>query len=209
MDKTDIKRSGTVKFKSDIDIDFSDRQQVLDLLDVTPASIIRDGKLVKHNTGVYATDIPVDPFTGYASLDYEAAESRGYMKLDFLNVNLYKQVRDEAHLVELMREPDWTKLYDKSICDQLMHVNGHYDLLLQMPEPIDTIARLAMFLAIIRPAKRHLAGKTWKEVGQTVWQKPNDDSYYFKKAHGIAYSQLVVVNMNLLEEKTNLLSESA
>ena len=58
-----------MKFKSDIDIDFADRQQVLDLLNVTPASIIRDGKLVKHNTGVYATDIPVDPFSGSASLD--------------------------------------------------------------------------------------------------------------------------------------------
>ena len=90
-------------FNSDIDIDFADRDQVLAVLDVTPASIIRDGKLVKHNTGVYATEIPVDPFTGYASLDYNDAEKRGYMKLDFLNVNIYKQVRDEAHLVELMK----------------------------------------------------------------------------------------------------------
>lgn len=193
-----------MKFKSDIDIDFADRDQALAVLDVTPASIIRDSKLTKHNTGVYATEIPVDPFTGYASLDYNDAEERGYMKLDFLNVNLYKQVRDEAHLVELMREPDWTKLYDKTICDQLMHVNGHYDLLLQMPEPVDSIPRLAMFLAIIRPAKRHLAGKTWKEVAQTVWDKPTDDTYYFKKAHAISYSQLVVVNLNLLCEPTLL-----
>ena len=187
-----------MKFKSDIDIDFSDRQQVLDLLNVTPASIIRDGKLTKHNTGVYATDIPVDPFSGSASLDYNDAEDRGYMKLDFLNVTLYKQVRSEQHLIELMREPNWTKLYDKSICDQLIHVNGHYDLLLQMPEPVDSIPRLAMFLAIIRPAKRHLAGKTWKEVAQTVWDKPTDNTYYFKKSHSISYSQLVVVNLNLL-----------
>jgi hypothetical protein len=55
-----------------------------------------------------------------------------------------------------------------------------------------------MFLAIIRPAKRHLVGKTWKEVAETVWDKPEDDTYYFKKAHAIAYSNLVVVNMNLL-----------
>lgn len=187
-----------MKFKSDIDIDFADREQIISLLDVTPASIVRDGGLVKHNTGVYATDIPVDPFTGQASLDYDVAEDRGYVKLDFLNVNLYKQVKDEAHLVELMKEPDWAKLYDPEVCAKLMHVNGHYDLLLQMPEPVDTIARLAMFLAIIRPAKRNLAGKTWKEVALTVWDKPADDTYYFKKAHGIAYSNLVVVNLNLL-----------
>ena len=62
MDETDIEGCRTLKFRSDIDIDFADREQVLDLLNVTPASIIRDGKLTKHNTGVYVTDIPVDPF---------------------------------------------------------------------------------------------------------------------------------------------------
>ena len=189
-----------MKFRSDIDIDFADRDEVIKLLDVTPASILRDGALVKHNTGVYATEVPVDPFTGQASLDHNAAEDRGYVKLDFLNVNLYKQVRDETHLVELMKEPDWAKLYDPDICSKLMHVNGHYDLLLSMPEPVDTIARLAMFLAIIRPAKRNLAGKTWKEVSTTVWDKPSDDTYYFKKAHAISYATLVVVNLNLLCE---------
>lgn len=192
-----------MKFRSDIDIDFADREQALAVLDVTPASIIRDGKLVKHNTGVYATEIPVDPFTGYASLDYNDAEERGYMKLDFLNVNLYKQVRDENHLVELMQNPDWTKLYDPSICAQLIHVNNHYDTLLKMPEPVDTIPRLAMFLAVIRPAKRHLIGKTWKEVSATIWDK-TEEGYSFKKAHAVSYSQLVVVNMNLLEEQNRV-----
>ena len=189
-----------MKFRSDIDIDFANRDEVIKLLDVTPASIVRDGQLVKHNTGVYATEVPVDPFTGQASLDHNLAEDRGYVKLDFLNVNLYKQVRDETHLVELMKEPDWAKLYDPGVCAKLMHVNGHYDLLLQMPEPLDSIPRLAMFLAIIRPAKRNLAGKTWKEVALTVWDKPSDDTYYFKKAHAISYATLVVVNLNLLCE---------
>ena len=189
-----------MKFRSDIDIDFADREQALAVLDVTPASIIRDGKLTKHNTGVYATEIPVDPFTGYASLDYNDAEDRGYIKLDFLNVNVYKQVRDEQHLVELMREPDWSKLYDPDICKQLIHVNNHYDNLLKMPEPVDSIARLAMFLAVIRPGKYHLIGKTWKEVSETVWLKPDDNSYYFKKSHSVSYAQLVVVNLNLLCE---------
>jgi hypothetical protein len=190
-----------MKFKSDIDIDFADRDAVINLLDVTPASILRDGKLVRHNTGVYATEIPVDPFTGQASLDYDVAEDRGYVKLDFLNVNLYKQVKNEQHLIELMREPNWAKLYDPEVCAKLMHVNGHYDLLLQMPEPVNSIPRLAMFLAIIRPAKRHLAGKTWKEVAETVWERPADNTYYFKKSHSISYAQLVAINLNLLDEQ--------
>ena len=200
MGQANIEGSRALKFRSDIDIDFSDRQQVLDLLNVTPASIIRDGKLTKHNTGVYATDIPVDPFVGSASLDYQAAEARGYMKLDLLNVHVYKQVRDESHLIKLMQEPDWSKLYDPAICSQLIHINNHYDTLLKMPEPVDSIPRLAMFLAVIRPAKRHLIGKTWKEVSATVWDKV-DGEYAFKKSHSVAYSQLVVINLNLL---TNL-----
>ena len=199
MGQTDIKGCRALKFRSDIDIDFADRQQVLDLLNVTPASIIRDGKLVKHNTGVYATDIPVDPFVGSASLDYQVAEDRGYMKLDLLNVHVYKQVRDETHLITLMQEPDWAKLYDPAICSQLIHINNHYDTLLKMPEPVDSIPRLAMFLAVIRPAKRHLIGRTWKEVSATVWDKV-DGEYAFKAAHAIAYSTLVVVNLNLLCE---------
>ena len=120
-------------------------------------------------------------------MDYKVAEERGYVKLDFLNVNLYKQVRDDSHLIRLMHEPDWSKLYDPDICSELIHINQHYNTLINMPEPVDTVARLAMFLAVIRPAKRHLIGKTWKEVGLTVWDKPADDSYYFKKAHAVSY----------------------
>ena len=191
-----------MKFKSDIDIDFADRDQVLKILDVTSASMLRDGKLVKHNSGVYATDIPVDPFTGWASLDYDVSEERGYMKLDLLNVNLYKQVKDENHLVELMREPDWTLLSDRAVCEQLIHINNHYDTMMKMPEPVDSIPRLAMFLSVIRPAKKHLIGKTWKDVAKDVWVKPTDGSYYFKHSHSISYAQLVVVNLNLLSELT-------
>lgn len=188
-------------FRSDVDIDFSDRAEVLAVLDTTPASILRDGKLTKHNTGIYGTDIPRDPFTGMSAIEYNSAEDRGYVKLDFLNVNLYKQVRNEAHLIELMKEPDWAKLYDPEFCSQLIHIGAHYDTLIKMPEAVTTIARMAMFLAIIRPGKKHLVGLPWAEVAKTIWEKPADDSYFFKKAHGIAYSTLVTVNMNLIEEQ--------
>jgi len=190
-----------MKFNSDIDIDLADRQHLLDVLGVAPASQLRDGKLVKHNTGVYPTHIPVDPFSGCASLDYLTAEQRGYIKLDLLNVHVYRQVRSEEHLMELMREPDWARLYDPEICQQLVHINNHYETLLKMPEPVDSIPRLAMFLAVIRPAKRHLIGRLWSEIAKTVWDKPTDDSYYFKKSHSVSYAQLVVVNLNLLCEQ--------
>jgi hypothetical protein len=188
-----------MKFSSDIDIDVADRDQALSVLEHTAASIIRDGKIAKHNTGVYFTPIPVDPFTGRSSVDYEAAEERGYIKLDILNVGLYQQVKSEQHLQELMQqEPAWDRLYDPEFCAQLIHIGAHYDTLIKFPEAVNTIPRMAMFMACIRPAKRHLIGRTWQEVAETVWEKPSDGSYGYKKSHGVAYANLVVVHMNLL-----------
>jgi len=190
-----------MKFTSDVDIDFADRTQILSRIQHVPASIIKDDKLTKHNTGIYVTGIPVDPFTGQASLDYQTAESRGYIKLDFLNVNLYTHVQSEQHLIELMNtEPPWHRLYSKPFCEQLIHIGNHYDSLMKMPEPVTNITQLAMFLAVIRPAKRHLLGKSWNSVSTTIWDKPEDGAYHFKHSHSIAYSHLVIVHMNLLSD---------
>jgi hypothetical protein len=189
-----------MKFKSDIDIDFGNRDTALNLLPHVSAGILRDGKIIKHNTGVYPTQVPYDPFTGVATIDHKVAEDRGYAKLDFLNVSLYTQIKSEQHLQELMaQEPDWAALYDPEFCAKLIHIGNHYDTLIKMPEAVNSIPRMAMFLAVIRPAKRHLIGKSWKEVSETVWDKPDDDSYYFKKSHAVAYAHLVAVNMNLAQ----------
>lgn len=188
-----------MKFKSDIDIDVANRDQALTLLKHTAASIIKEGKNTRHNTGVYFTSIPVDPFTGRASLDYEAAEARGYVKVDILNVGVYQQITNEDHLQQLMQqEPAWDRLYDPEFCARLIHIGAHYDILIRMPEAVNSIPRLAMFLAVMRPAKRHLIGRTWAEVAESVWDKPADDGYYFKKAHAVSYAHLVAVNINLI-----------
>jgi hypothetical protein len=193
-----------MKFKSDIDIDLGDRTRALAVLDHVPASILRDSELVKHNSGIYVTDIPVDPFSGQASLDHKAAEDLGYVKLDLLNVSLYTQIKSEEYLVHLMEEPLWDLLQEEVFFSQLIHVGSHYATLQKMPEPIDSIPRLAMFLAVIRPAKRHLIGLPWAEVARTIWERPADDGYYFKKSHAVAYAHLVTVNMNLICEQISL-----
>lgn len=188
-----------MKFTSDIDIDFANRDAALAHLRHHPAGIQRDGRLIRHNTGIYATKIPTDPFTGVASIDHHDAEERGYIKLDFLNVSLYQRIENEQHLDQLMaQEPAWDRLYDPEFCAQLIHINAHYDTLIKMPEAVNSVARMAMFLAVIRPAKRHLIGEKWGNVAKTVWDKPNDGSYGFKRSHAVAYAHLVVVNMNLL-----------
>jgi hypothetical protein len=185
----------------DIDIDFGDRDAVLKLIKHTPAAILRDGAMIKHNTGVYVNPIPMDPFTGYSTIDYEIAENLGYVKLDLLNVHVYNQVRDEAHLDELIRkEPYWEMLRHREFVEQLIHLGNHFDTV-QKHFP-DTLEKLAMVLAIIRPAKRHLIGKTWREINENVWTKPAE-GYYFKKAHAFGYAQLVWVHMNLLCDLTD------
>ena len=193
-----------MKFKSDIDIDFGNRDAALALLKHTPAGIMRDGKIVQHNTGIYVTNIPTDPFLGVASIDHKNAEELGYTKLDFLNVSLYTQIKSEQHLAELMaQEPAWDKLYDQEFCSKLIHIGNHYDTLIKMPEAVNSDVRLMMFMAIIRPAKRHLIGLPWKEVARTIWEKSENGEYGFKKSHSAAYSRLVMVHMNLICEQIN------
>lgn len=187
-------------FDSDIDIDFADRSQILQHIKHIPAAMRKVHPIRKHATGVHITDIPYDAVNDMANIDYSEAESRGYFKLDLLNVHVYNQVRDEQHLVELMREPAWTKLNDRNFVEKLIHLGNHYDTVRKMPEPVNSIPRLAMLLAIIRPGKKHLIGLPWKEVAKSVWDK-GTDGYTFKKSHSLAYSQLVVVHMNLLCEQ--------
>jgi hypothetical protein len=187
-----------MKFNSDIDIDLGDRDKLLALIPHTKASI-RKNEIKKHNTGIYVTDIPYDPINDMSSLHYEDAENRGYIKLDLLNVHVYNQVRDEKHLIELMKEPDWNKLNDSKFVEQLIHLGNHYNSLHKMPEPVNSIPRLAMFLAVIRPGKKHLIGLPWSEVNKTIWEKEADE-YSFKRSHSCAYAHLVVVHMNLLVE---------
>jgi len=189
-----------MKFKSDIDIDFPNRDDALRLLKHNTAGIVRDGKLIRHNTGIYVTDIPTDPFTGIATIDHKVAEDLGYMKLDLLNVSLYTQIKSEQHLMDLMaQEPIWDLLRDADFCSMLIHIGAHHDLLLKCPEPVDSIPRMAMFLALIRPGKRHLVGRTWREISETVWDAT--DEYTFKKSHSVAYAHLVAVHMNLICEQ--------
>ena len=189
-----------MSIQSDIDIDFGDRTKLLKLIKHVPAAMREVDPMKKHPTGVYITDVPYDPVSDMCSLDYKEADQRGYFKLDLLNVNIYQAVQDELHLISLMTEPNWENLKDRTFVEKLIHLNKQYDVLQKMPEPINSIPRLSMFLAVIRPAKRNLIGQTYKEISKTVWID-NNTGYTFKKSHAVAYAQLVVVHMNLLEEK--------
>jgi len=183
----------------DIDIDFSDRTQALDLFEHTVASRLDNGQVKPHNTGIYVTSIPKDERNNLSTIEYKTAEDRGYFKIDFLNVGVYEGVRDETHLKQLMEtEPLWDLLLQDDFVNLLVHVNGHGSILRQSkPESIE---QLAAVLAMIRPAKRHLIGESWTTIMKTIWTMPEDGEYYFKKAHAVAYAMAVVVQMNLICE---------
>jgi DNA polymerase III alpha subunit len=185
----------------DIDLDFANRSKVLDIIKHIPAAIVdKDGTFKKHNTGVYCHSIPYNPLTGTASIDYKTAEARGYFKIDFLNVSVYQGVRNDEHLSHLLnQEPLWDLLLEDEFTNNLFHVNGHGSILRKMKPT--SIEELAMVLAVIRPAKRHLIGLDWVEVKKEVWQRPAGNEYYFKKSHAHAYAAAIVVQMNLICEQ--------
>jgi hypothetical protein len=183
----------------DIDLDFGDRNEILSHIDYTTAII--DHK-TKHNSGVYITLIPQNPITGFASIDYKKAEELGYFKLDILNQSVYKMIKNEQHLEDLLNhEIHWARLLEESFVKQLVHIGNYYDLIRHLPESITNINHLSMFLAIIRPGKKHLQNLPWSIVEKTVWDKEHTEGYSFKKSHSYAYAHMIVMQMAFIESQ--------
>ena len=183
----------------DIDIDFADRNKMLVLIDHIKARRNNESGFTYHNTGIYAHYIPHDPLTKIAGIDYKQAETRGYFKIDFLNVSIYKDVKNEEHLIQLMEtEPLWELLLQDEFTDLLFHLKGH-GTILKKTQPT-SVEQLAAVLAMIRSSRRHLIEKTWPEIMMEIWSKPENDEFYFKKPHAIAYAMAVIIQMNLICE---------
>ena len=184
-----------MKFDFDVDIDMANRDDFLKLVKHTPASIEKDGKFTKHNTGVYFQNVPKFPLQGYSTIEHKQAEQDGWFKVDFLNNHVYEGIIDETHLDKLVAtEPMWELFDHKEVVEKLFHISNHYDIVNQhLPTSLE---QLAMILAIIRPGKRHLVGKTWEEIEADVWVKPNDNSYFFKKSHSYGYALAIIVQLN-------------
>jgi hypothetical protein len=188
-----------MRIDADVDIDFRDRKEILKLIKHTPARQESNVETKQHNSGVYVTDIPYDPVYNCANIDYKEADSRGYFKIDFLNVSVYQHIRDYNHYNQLLKkEPPWHRLQEKAFCEQVIHIGDHYNLVQQMKP--SSITQMAMLLAVIRPAKRHLIGKRWEDIAKEVWVKPENDAYYFKQSHSLSYAVLVALHMNIIDQ---------
>jgi hypothetical protein len=184
-----------MKIDFDVDIDMENRDNLLSVLKHVTGSIKRPGGMEKHNTGVYIQPIPHDPLTGLSNIDHKEAEDIGYFKLDVLNNGVYKGISTEGELDDLCAmEPMWNLFGHEEIVEQLFHINNHYDIVSKhMPTNIE---QLAMILAMIRPGKRYLVGKSWEDIESQVWLKPENDSYFFKKSHAFSYAMAIIVQLN-------------
>jgi hypothetical protein len=199
MDETDTSQRRIVR-SFDVDLDFADRDQALKHFVHIPASQYREDKLVKHNTGVYFTEIPLNPVLGIAALDYKTAEARGYFKVDCLNVSVYKLIQSQDHYDQMFEKtPPWHRLCTDAVWTRkLIHVGNYYRLMESMKP--NSVEKISAILAIIRPAKAHLQNQPWDRVLSEIWQPDAAQGYQFKKAHAYAYGHLVMLHMNLLDE---------
>jgi len=182
----------------DIDIDFFNKDKALDTFKHINASISKNGKLIKHNSGIYIQEIPHNIINNMSNIHYKEAENRGYFKIDFLNVNVYNGVENIKHLEQLLEhEPEWNLLLDEKFVNQLFHLKTHIDIL-KITQPT-SVEQLAAVLAMIRPAKKYLIGKDWNTIMNEIWTKSsNNDTYAFKKAHAISLATAIIIQMNLL-----------
>lgn len=188
-----------VMFDGDVDIDVLNRDHLLAHIRHVDASITRNTEIEKHKVGIYVQDIPFNPMTNLANIDYKTAPQHGYQKIDILNVSIYEGIKDINHLNRLVnQEPMWELLLHKEFVDRLFHLNGHFELVSKL-QP-DSVEKLAATLAIIRPGKKYLENSTWDKILAEVWKRPESDEYYYKRSHAISYAVAITVQMNLLTE---------
>ena len=183
---------------ADIDLDLADRNILINLIDAIPARQMHQGQVRRHNSGIYVTDIPYDPVNQCAAIDYEAAEQRGYFKIDLLNMSVYQLIKSPEHYKEMLTiTPPWERLWtDPDWAKKLVHIGNYTDLLRSMRP--DSIPRMAAFISIIRPGKAHLQNKPWNTIFELVWDGDDSRGFVFRHSHAISYAALVSLHMNLI-----------
>lgn len=185
----------------DIDIDCSPNFKPEHLFNWTRAAVIRDGVYTQHPCGVYPQTIPIDPISGLAAMPYDAAEELGYLKIDFLHLNVYQHFKSRAEIDLLIaKEPDWTLLQVPSNHQKLFQISNHSELLLKLKPT--SILELADLMALIRPGKRQLVPLYMKSktMARPLLWSQSDAGYSFKKSHAVSYAYVLVLQLHLIEQ---------
>lgn len=186
----------------DIDIDFPTDFNPLGIFkDVVLASMVHNKQLVKHPSGAYLQTIPVDKQTGLSAIPYKEAEQLGYIKIDFLHLSLLDVFKSKKEIRALMKkDPDWSILSDEKVIEQLFQLHNHVDVVKNIKPT--SVEELSDCVALIRPAKRYLIDIYLgnKEIARKyLYKKGDDNQYYFKKSHAVAYAMTIVLQMHLIK----------
>lgn len=191
----------------DIDIDTQSKFNPKDIFpNVTLASMVERGELIKHNVGVYFQNIAKDSETGLAAIPFREAEDEGYFKVDFLHLSALDHFESKDEMRSLLRiEPDWNLLQVPGVVKKLFQIHSHFDTIsLIRPKSIEDLADC---LAIIRPNKRRLLNeylKNKEKIKPLLYRRPNDpDRSAFRRSHAIAYATTIVLQLHLV--KANLI----
>jgi len=194
----------------DVDIDFkTDFDPLAHFGRAVKASQVNNEKLTKHPAGVYFQTIPVDKISGLSAIPYKQAEELGYFKIDFLHLSAVddfdKYIDNKAELRQLAHiEPDWDLLLSAAVVAKLFQIHTRAELLFKIKPR--SVEELADCIALIRPAKRSLVESyikmstdERKHFRRTLYAKPDDGSYYYKRPHAIAYAMTVVIQLHLIK----------
>lgn len=184
---------------ADMDLDVADRDKILSHFKHIPATKVTNVGLVPHGVGVYFCDIPQDLLTGLAAIDYKDAEEKlGYVKVDLLHNSVYDRFTSRTELLDTMNRPiAWDRLNNEEFVKTLPHIGSYFKLMKELPK-IDSIEKLAKFIAIIRPGKAHLIQQVkdtndWNSINDVIWIKPTDGKYYYKKSHSTSYAVMISI----------------
>jgi len=168
------------------------------------ASMVQNGKLLKHQAGVYFQNAPIDKITGLCAIPYDKAEDYGLIKIDFLHLpSVLDYFESKEEIRTLMHiEPDWKLLRKKSIVDILFHIRNHFDIISAIKPT--SVEELSDCIALKIPSKRPLLKKYLQNrnnVLKVLYREPSDGSYYFKKGHSLAYAYNVILQLHLVKGK--------
>ena len=185
----------------DIDLDLSTTFNPEEYFkELTLASKIDRGNLVKHNCGAYFQSIPKDPVTGFSAIPFKVAEDYGYTKIDFLHLHIMDYFENKNQIrVLLKKEPKWGLLLKHNVVEKIFQLSNHGDIL-RIVQP-KSILELADCIALIRPGKIFLLDeyKQNRDAARKKLYTIKKGSYAFKKGHAIAYAMNIVLQLHLIE----------
>lgn len=185
----------------DIDLDLPTTFKPEDYFDVVRASRVEKGELKPHPCGAYLQNIARDPQTNLAAIPFREAEQYGYFKVDFLHLTLLDYFESKEQIRVLSKtDPDWSLLEYKEHVEKLFQIHRHFAVVNRIKP--QSIQQLADCIALIRPAKRHLLEAYIKDkqlIRPEIYTKPDDQQYYFKKSHAVAYATTIVLQLHLIK----------